>query len=64
LEEQLKSISLCYIRQKTDLTPEEIAKRAKDLSDWASKKYKEKQRKLEEDQEKFRIQQSNKQFTF
>jgi uncharacterized UBP type Zn finger protein len=55
-EEELRIVGK---QQGEQLSEEEIKKRAKELQEYARKRYQEKQKQLEEEQEKNRIRQSN-----
>jgi len=46
------------ICSKQELTPEEIKQKAKELQEYANKRYKEKQKELAEEQERNRIRAS------
>jgi len=57
-EEELRIMGTAEEQKQQQLTPEEIAKKAKEFSDYAHKKYLEKKKKVEDEQEKFRREQT------
>lgn len=54
-EEELKIVGQ---KENSNLTPEEIKLKAKELQEYARKRYVQKQKELEEEQEKNRVRQS------